>query len=421
MPSIVIKTEFGHSYLVVDNIVTLGESYLLKMMLNNKIENLLCCKENYLEDKSQLFYEISNKKSLLKEYEAKTMAFEEIYNLFQQLSQVFTNVSAYLLKQEYFLLDPQYMFLDLETKELNLLYIPFQLNNDSDMTLGIKTVGRYYKLADFILEKINHRDEYAVNIAYQFYKMSKEDYFSISSFINYIEKERVMKESVNNKQSVVVENEIKEDDVIEKALPRIKTKNIKIWIIPACLGVFSILSIIIYALVKQYTFYASYLFFLSIILALLSLTKCIHNLVCIYRLHTENQLELSMRDSLQSASVEDYWNNNEETMYFDENQEQPISEYTLNWKENGKHKKHIFTQFPITIGKLEGEVDCQLNDTSISRIHAKIIKKENVIKLQDLDSTNGTFVNGVRLYPGEEITIQRKDEIQFGKLTTTVV
>ena len=41
-------------------------------------------KENYLEDKSQLFYEISNKKSLLKEYEAKTMAFEEIYNLFQQ-------------------------------------------------------------------------------------------------------------------------------------------------------------------------------------------------------------------------------------------------------------------------------------------------------------------------------------------------
>lgn len=421
MPSIVIKIEFGHSYLVVDNFVTLGESYLLKMMLNNKIENLLCCKENYLEDKSQLFYEISNKKSLLKEYETKTMAFEEIYNLFQQLSQVFTNVSAYLLKQEYFLLDPQYMFLDLETKELNLLYIPFQLNHDSDMTLVTKTVGRYYKLADFILEKTNHRDEYAVNIAYQFYKMSKEDYFSISSFINYIEKERVIKDSINNKQSVVVENEIKKDDVIEKALPRIKTKNIKKWIIPSCLGVFSILSITIYALVRQYTYYASYLFFLSIILALLSLTKCVHNLVCIYRLHAENQLELSMRDSLQSASVEDYWNNNEETMYFDENEEQPISEYTLNWKENGKHEKYIFTHFPITIGKLEGEVDCQLNDTSISRIHAKIIKKENVIKLQDLDSTNGTFVNGVRLYPGEEITIQRKDEIQFGKLTTTVV
>ena len=421
MPSIEIKTEFGHSYLVVDNIVASSESYLVKMMLNNKIENLLCCKENYLEDKSQLFYEITNKKSLLKEYETKTMAFEEIYNFFQQLSQVFTNVSAYLLRQDYFLLNPLYMYLDLETKELNLLYIPFQLNNDSDMNLEIKTVGKYYKLADFILEKINHRDEYAVNIAYQFYKMSKEDYFSISSFINYIEKERVIKESVNNKQRVVVENEIKKDVVIEKTLPQIKTINIKIWVLPACLGVFSLLSIIIYTLVSQYTLYALYLFFLSIILALLSFTKCIYNLVCIYKSHTEKQLELSMRDSLESVSVDDYWDNNEETMYFDKNQEQTISEYTLNWKENGKQQKYIFLHFPITIGKLEGEVDCQLIDTSISRIHAKISKKENVIKLQDLDSTNGTFVNGVRLYPGEEITIQRKDEIQFGKLTTTVV
>ena len=41
--------------------------------------------------------------------------------------------------------------------------------------------------------------------------------------------------------------------------------------------------------------------------------------------------------------------------------------------------------------------------------------------MQDLDSTNGTFVNGRRLASGEEVVIKRNDEIQFGKIIVNVV
>lgn len=48
---------------------------------------------------------------------------------------------------------------------------------------------------------------------------------------------------------------------------------------------------------------------------------------------------------------------------------------------------------PITIGREEGNV-VQLNDERISRYHVKIQEDENRLVITDLDSTNGTRVNG---------------------------
>jgi predicted component of type VI protein secretion system len=48
---------------------------------------------------------------------------------------------------------------------------------------------------------------------------------------------------------------------------------------------------------------------------------------------------------------------------------------------------------PITLGREEGNV-VQLNDERISRYHAKIQEDQGQIVLTDLDSTNGTRVNG---------------------------
>ena len=44
-------------------------------------------------------------------------------------------------------------------------------------------------MSDFILEKIEHKEEHAVSIAYQFYRMSKEKLFSMIGFCSIIEKE----------------------------------------------------------------------------------------------------------------------------------------------------------------------------------------------------------------------------------------
>lgn len=82
-----------------------------------------------------------------------------------------------------------------------------------------------------------------------------------------------------------------------------------------------------------------------------------------------------------------------------------------------KNKKHIeLTKFPFTVGKMAGCVDCVLPDDSVSRIHARFERVGDTIQLTDMNSTNGTYRNGLRMQPQETVEIEPGDEIRFGKL-----
>ena len=70
---------------------------------------------------------------------------------------------------------------------------------------------------------------------------------------------------------------------------------------------------------------------------------------------------------------------------------------------------------PVTIGKAQAYADHILTDPSVSRVHARIYKGEDgCIEIRDLNSTNGTWINGVRLKPNEKAVVRRGDEVRFG-------
>ena len=66
--------------------------------------------------------------------------------------------------------------------------------------------------------------------------------------------------------------------------------------------------------------------------------------------------------------------------------------------------------------KMAGAVDLVLNDQSVSRLHARISRDGNRFFITDLNSTNGTFRNGMRLEPNASEIIEPGDEIGIGKL-----
>jgi len=79
----------------------------------------------------------------------------------------------------------------------------------------------------------------------------------------------------------------------------------------------------------------------------------------------------------------------------------------------GVDKGRVFKDLPIpiTIGREEGNM-LRLNDERVSRFHAKVQVEDADVILTDLDSTNGTRVNGApvqirRLRPGDQIMIGR--------------
>ena len=87
--------------------------------------------------------------------------------------------------------------------------------------------------------------------------------------------------------------------------------------------------------------------------------------------------------------------------------------YGTDWK----NKYHIdLSRVPLTVGKLAGMVDMVIHEKSISRMHARFTRSGNKIYITDLNSTNGTFRNGMRLAPNSSELIEPGDEIRLGKL-----
>ena len=63
-------------------------------------------------------------------------------------------------------------------------------------------------------------------------------------------------------------------------------------------------------------------------------------------------------------------------------------------------------QNSFVIGSVENSVDyCISGNTNISRKHACIMKFEDGYYIQDLDTTNGTFVNDMRVMPGRYVKV----------------
>lgn len=124
----------------------------------------------------------------------------------------------------------------------------------------------------------------------------------------------------------------------------------------------------------------------------------------------EPGMPVSARGRKDMSEEEEVYGN---TVFFDSAK---IAEHKL-YALDKKNKKHIeLTKFPFTVGKMAGCVDCVLPDDSISRIHARFEKVGDVIQLTDMNSTNGTYRNGLRMQPQETVEIEPGDEIRFGKL-----
>jgi len=87
----------------------------------------------------------------------------------------------------------------------------------------------------------------------------------------------------------------------------------------------------------------------------------------------------------------------------------------------GVDKGRVFKELsiPVTIGREEGNL-LRLNDERVSRFHAKVQQEDGDVIITDLESTNGTRVNGApvqirRLRAGDQVGIGRS-MLLFGTL-----
>ena len=276
------KIEFDKTFIQVP---TEDNNYKRKMILQNQIPGLLSCKLIYEGQFPYLCYEVTGKKSLQKKYDYEKIEFKEMDIFFSAMIEIMKKSREYLLEARQFCLEPENIYFDIETEEMSLLYNPNHRHERGK---------QYRELAEFLLDKVNHKDEHAVKIAYQFYKLSKEEFFSLESFQSFIEKEMVMHEN-------------REKDLEKKKdLPNIEniTNNNINEVIP----------------IEK---------------------KKKKNMFTIFRRRKEKQQEEELK-AAEYTTIDDYFGEEVdcETIFFD-------TELVLKWKEKGFSKEYTLSDFPI--------------------------------------------------------------------------
>jgi len=74
---------------------------------------------------------------------------------------------------------------------------------------------------------------------------------------------------------------------------------------------------------------------------------------------------------------------------------------------------HTVASFPAVVGKShESDVKIEGNPT-ISRAHARLLHADNLFAVEDLGSTNCTYVQGCIARPGRPLILSEGDEVRF--------
>ena len=79
----------------------------------------------------------------------------------------------------------------------------------------------------------------------------------------------------------------------------------------------------------------------------------------------------------------------------------------------GQEKNIVVNHFPFRMGRDSSSVDLALPDAQTSRVHAQLILQNGGVWLENLSTTNGTFVNGERIH--ESVQLSNGDEAKIGK------
>lgn len=98
--------------------------------------------------------------------------------------------------------------------------------------------------------------------------------------------------------------------------------------------------------------------------------------------------------------------------------------------ENGIRRLELYNETTFLLGRFAKStprgkhVDLtpfSAQDRGVSRIHAQLHMDENKLYITDMDSTNGTFVDGVRLMPHQPHLLRQGSQLMLGRLNMQVM
>lgn len=446
------KRDMNHNYLILygeDEINT--DSYQVRMLVGNVIPSLLKCRIQGMDGRFLVYFDITSKQALSVLYEEKKMGVEDLRLIFGGFVKAMEDAAEYLMNPGQFIISPEYIYTDIEKQEIYFCMMP---GYEKDIK------EQFQFLTEYILPKIDHQDQDAVILGYGVYKRAMEDSFHLEHIKEELYKtqgqqgttttkaEQMKTESEQRQESEDFNPEEEgfwENEEINQEFVRDGEKSKRLSL-PQKTGVIVLAAILLCGIAATTLMgYLPYLETGTILGIIIVLVACVMLFVYVSKIKKKpgalRQGREEERDNPKGITGKvptdqtDQSQNTIKSVVKSTNKpvvksSQLHADYgetvvlsagavsgpaSLVSKEPGELATIYINEDLTVIGKLETACDAVISLPTVSRIHAKIKKKEDAYYLTDMNSRNGTAVNGRLLLPDEEYQLEPEDEVDFAQ------
>ena len=447
------RRDKDHNYMVLDapgNIT--GDEYQVRMIIGNQIPHILKCNKRMMDGKAFFFYEITGMQPMFRKYEKTLLSLEDISELLHDIKKTLENADRYLLDENQILFEPEYLFFDVQKRQWNFCYLPSYQGN---------IANSFRVLSEYILKKLDHSDEQAVRLGYEIYSKASEENYRISEVLQLAyqtskkeeQPETVMKEAseesfveedileerpqqgtaaAKKKESKIIEQKnappfskeygddyeyaeeskasLRKEKLAGTKLAKVRSRSKKT---EAARSVN----------LKKAIFILLFLFTAAVMIGFLLWQGVINQVQAGGILFLAVGAGAYMATLKKEELPEGFLKKKQEFDDFSEDMGTSVLQegeniqmamlVSLRPEEN---TNILLYKDETRIGKEGRHADVCISQDVISRVHARIQKEEGEYYVTDLDSTNGTYVNGRRISGLDKVKLQQGDRVAFANV-----
>ncbi|MCI5620189.1 MAG: FHA domain-containing protein [Lachnospiraceae bacterium] len=352
------KRSLNRSYMMIEP-EQMYSGYQLHMLRQNRISSLLGFQLVVADGRPYFWYEITGKTSFEHILESSEFTLEIFIRLVEALLSASRSIKPYLLEEEGILLLPETIYFDHDRRQISFAYYPGKMDSVMDS---------FRHFMESFLSRMRHEDETLVLAAYEVYQRATEDGFSLEDVLQLLYRHQEQPVKRKEEEEEAISENVPEEKWEEESQEDIAEENVPF---------------------DWKTFWSKRPGWL-------------------FQKKDEN-----MEENPYVYTPEDYTSQIEDkpTEYLGvEESAQGI----LRYDGHDGLDTIILDHFPFLIGSSD-QADAVLNVAGISRSHVRISREGDTYYIEDMNSTNGTWLNDTMLTYHNPEVLNMYDQVMIGR------
>ena len=428
--------------------------YQIEMINQNTNSSIIALSKKVDKEEEKLTYNCKGLTSLKDYLTVNKINKVDLLNILEGICKVLIKSKDYYLNINNFILLDKIIFLDIANKEIKLMYLPMENEycesiNESFKVLVKKVIVNSViieeDIADnyiqTILNEINNPELTVFNFSNTILELRRKTSNNISNLqnndkiTNINNNNSYINKAVKNESNTYINNEneseVEEKKYVYSNIRKIIFALVQVIFVPAAIFVF--FEVYKYDIMKK-SILVGLIVALDLLITVLIFDSSKKKEIIVKKNNNDSKLsnntQLNNMDYIKDEGKATFNEHKEieksrnETLEKDLSNNEGYETVLLNlsvpyllFSNYGVLERINITKDTFILGRLSTVVDYVIENSAVGKKHAEIIKKDGEYYLKDLNSKNGTFINGNRLTPNQECLLKENDEVTLANMT----